>query len=191
MIQAGLFAPGQRWSSALGEPNGATFSKDGRRRYLLWRTFDDCADRKPMVFVMLNPSTADASVNDPTIRRCMWFARREGAGGIVVVNLSPHRATHPRDLYAAHAAGDDIVYGLKNGLTIFQAFRMGGPVVFAWGAGVRPPLYGAIRNVRRRALEAGQSPLCLGRTKDADPRHPLMLRNDTPLESYDGLAAAV
>lgn len=58
--------------------NGAALSPDGVYRYRLWRIWDD--DLAPTAFVMLNPSTADAMQDDPTIRRCMSFARSWGAG---------------------------------------------------------------------------------------------------------------
>jgi hypothetical protein len=61
---------------------GAVLSDDGVYRYRLWRIWDD--DRAPTAFLMLNPSTADATVDDPTLRRCIAFARRWGAGGGVV-----------------------------------------------------------------------------------------------------------
>jgi len=75
---------------------GAIVSDDGLYRYRLWRRWD--AECPTMVWIMLNPSTADAEVDDPTIRRCIGFARREHCGGIEVVNLYALRATNP----AAH-----------------------------------------------------------------------------------------
>ena len=64
---------------------GATFSADRRYRYRLWREWD--RSRAVVAFVMLNPSTADASRDDPTIRRCIGFARAWGFGGVEVANL--------------------------------------------------------------------------------------------------------
>lgn len=71
----------------------ATISECGRYRYRLTRRF---ADGPCATFVMLNPSTADETIDDPTIRRCRNFAIREGCGGLVVVNLFAYRATDPR-----------------------------------------------------------------------------------------------
>lgn len=78
--------------------SGAVLSADGSCRYLLARIWDPSQD--PAVFVMLNPSTADATVDDRTIHRCMDFARRWECGGIVVVNLFAIRATDPKVMLA-------------------------------------------------------------------------------------------
>jgi hypothetical protein len=72
----------------------AEISEDGKYRYALMRMWDD----KPlMMFCMLNPSTADATKDDPTIRRCIGFAKDRGYGGIYVVNLMAYRATDPAE----------------------------------------------------------------------------------------------
>jgi len=77
---------------------GAVISPCGLYRYSLTRTWSAAL---PLPFVMLNPSTADADIDDPTIRRCMAFARREHAGGIIVANVFAYRATSPADLWKA------------------------------------------------------------------------------------------
>jgi hypothetical protein len=74
---------------------GALLSEDGRYRYRLWRLWDDLAP--VMVWVMLNPSTADADLDDPTIRKCIGFAKANRHGGIIVVNLFAWRATDPKE----------------------------------------------------------------------------------------------
>jgi len=80
----------------LSQPSGAVFSPCDRYRYVLWRTW------KPhipsVVFIGLNPSTADAQRNDPTIRRCIGFAQTWGYGGIIIANLFSYRATQPNTL---------------------------------------------------------------------------------------------
>ena len=63
----------------------AEFSEDGRYRYYLTRRWDKC--RYPIIFAMLNPSTATAEIDDPTLRRCIGYARKWGYGGLIVVNL--------------------------------------------------------------------------------------------------------
>ena len=77
---------------------GALLSSCGTYRYRLWRYWH--TEREPLIFIMLNPSTADAMQDDPTIRKCIGFAKRLGFGGIEVVNLFAYRATDPRDLRA-------------------------------------------------------------------------------------------
>src|SRR5690349_51792 len=83
----------------MSAPAGAIFSKDHRYRYLLWRTLDKGS--KYLAVIGLNPSTADASVNDPTNRRCIGFARDWGYSRLYVVNLFAFRATKPDVLRAA------------------------------------------------------------------------------------------
>ena len=65
----------------------------GNYRYLLWREWD--SDRKIVSFIMLNPSRADAEINDPTITRCINFAKSWGYGRLEVVNLFAYRTSHP------------------------------------------------------------------------------------------------
>lgn len=113
----------------------ATVSEDGLYRYDLGRRWTD----GPLLgYVMCNPSTADDVIDDPTIRRCIGFAKREGLAGIVVRNLWAYRATIPFDVLAAWRAGVDIVGPENDGWLAdlggegarFQVPR----VVAAWGA---------------------------------------------------------
>ncbi len=144
----------------------AVISACGLYRYRLTRTWDD---RPPLVYVMLNPSTADALKDDATIRVCMGRAQRMGCGGIVVVNLFAYRATHPEELLLA---ADPV--GPENDQHISAALT-GNPhtVIAAWGVG---------GNYLRRAWKVAhtcrmlQVPLhCLGVTKDGNPKHPLRI----------------
>jgi hypothetical protein len=171
------------WSAPLGRESGAWFpwSEGGGENYrtLLWRTFEVNSERAPLVFCMLNPSTATETEDDPTIRRCIGFAKRERAGGMIVVNLSPWRATDPRDLEKVQRAGVDVLLSDANRHAM-QTARHYGRFVLAWGAHVRPWMDRAARTARCIAGD----PLCLGKTKHGEPRHPLMLRADTPLVSY-------
>lgn len=82
-----------------GMASGARFSRCRRFRYALWRQWD--MERPSVMLIGLNPSTADAHRNDPTIRRCIGFARDWGYGGVRVLNLFAFRATYPSDLKAA------------------------------------------------------------------------------------------
>ena len=156
----------------------AVLSEDGQYRYLLTRIWD--RTRKPLVVVMLNPSTADAFTDDPTIRRLAGpngFARRHRAGGVVVVNLFALRSTDPRAL-KQHA--DPV--GRYNDAFIRQATGMTDTVLCAWGAaGVqdeRGPRVVKALKARRVALR------CLGMTSTGQPRHPLYVLGDAVLEPY-------
>jgi hypothetical protein len=144
-------------------------SEDGRYRYHLTRTWDD-GDRA--VFVMLNPSTADAYEDDPTIRRCIGYARRWGLAGIEVVNLYAYRATNPAELWEV----DDPV-GPENDLWLRAVGSSGFPLVAAWGANAQP------RRVQRVLGLPGFDRLtCLRTTQAGHPGHPLYLPKElTPV----------
>lgn len=155
----------------------AVFSKPGRTyRFLLTRIWDPSVT--PMVFVMLNPSTADAMVDDPTIRRCAGFARREKSGGLVVANLFALRSTNPRVLqFHSEPTG-----GGTNDAFIRQAAGMSPLVVAAWGtAGV---LHERGRKVAWMLRDAGIRLQCLGTTSTGQPRHPLYLPGTVQLVDY-------
>lgn len=150
----------------------ATISDDGVYRYRLGRRWDD---RSPVLFVMLNPSTADADIDDPTIRRCVGFARSWGWGGIEVVNRFALRATNPGELMTA----DDPV-GPHNDEHVRQALRESIFTVVAWGA---HPLAADPWPLLDDAQAAGPV-RCLGKTKVGAPRHPLYMAASTPLELW-------
>ena len=156
---------------------GAVLSSDGVYRYRLGRTWDPALP--PAVWIMLNPSTADANQDDPTIRRVVRFStglRFPDVGGIVVANLYAYRATRPADLWQA----DDPV-GPDNDAHLRELLATGGPVVAAWGANARP---GRVDQVAGMAGVRGVKLYCLGTTKDGAPRHPLYVRSDTPLYEW-------
>lgn len=147
------------------EDRGAELSVDGVYRYLLWRRWDK--EKPRALFIMLNPSTADAEIDDPTIRRCIGFARSWGLGGIRVVNLYPFRATKPADLWNA-----SIPEGYCNLRYIERGIDTNGVSIAAWGAHGREP---QIRRVRNLFYELGVPLYALGLTKDGQPRHPLYM----------------
>ncbi len=107
----------------------AIVSACGRYRYSLTRVWNPALPR--IYFVMLNPSTADATQDDPTIRKCRGFASRAGAGSLKVVNLYALRSTDPNALLAA--AWEDRI-GPENDWHMRGAMNRAGRVVFAWGA---------------------------------------------------------
>ena len=116
----------------------AWMSRDNVHRYQLTRRWR--ASGPLCVFIMLNPSTADALDDDPTIRRCIGFARREQCAGLIVVNLFAYRATKPADLprhavtglHHRPAVGVDNDYWLRRVGTLLR--NSGGFAVAAWGA---------------------------------------------------------
>jgi hypothetical protein len=134
----------------------------------LTRTWDDALP--VMVWVMLNPSTADHEIDDPTILACMDFARRNGCGGIVVVNLFAVRSPHPK-VMKAHAAP----IGPSNDAFLQRHFvdaaADGGLVIAAWGTG--GDHLGRAAEVRAMVEKWGLTLHCFGVTKDGHPKHPL------------------
>lgn len=157
----------------------AVLSPCGTYRYMLTRDWWP-KDRGHVLFVMLNPSTADATVDDPTVRKCATFARLWGYDGISIVNLFAYRATRPADLEAATTARPaiDIVGPANDDLIEVLLDAAGiGLVVAAWGA--HRIAHGRGRWLRRRAAELEVPLHVLGFTQHADPRHPLYCRADT------------
>lgn len=152
----------------------ATMSTCTRYRYRLLRRWND----SPLAcWVMLNPSTADESIDDPTIRRCISFAKEWGMGGVMVLNLFAFRATDPKQL-----KGIDDPIGKENDEWIVKVTDeiMGakepGRIVYAWGT------HGAHlhRDEEVRKLLDRHKPLCIGRNRDGSPKHPLYTAASTP-----------
>lgn len=140
---------------------GATISDCGRYRYALWRKW---APGETVMFVGMNPSTADATLDDPTIRRCVGFARAWGYGGLMMTNLFAWRATVPAHmLMAADPVGSD------NDATLRTAYLNAALTVAAWGA---HGTYGGRHNAVRKMLPRLHY---LRLTKDGHPGHPLYL----------------
>lgn len=149
---------------------GATISDCGRYRYTLTREW--LIGAKPGVtFIMLNPSTADAAKDDPTIRRCIGFAKTWGYGALTVVNLFAWRATDPRELLRA----PDPV-GRDNGDAIRAAAAGASLVVAAWGDNSRLPRAFVQARVDEVVRLLALYPLhAIHMTRDGFPRHPLYL----------------
>jgi len=155
----------------------ALLSACGTWRYRLERVF---GDGPTAVFVGLNPSTADAVTDDPTIRRLRGFWQREGWGRLVVVNLFAWRSPSPDALVASERAGVDVV-GPENDAHLQRAFGEVPPerLIVGWGA---TPIATTRRRWLERRLPVGAR--CLGLTKAGWPRHPLYLAADTPFETW-------
>lgn len=166
---------------------GADISECGTYRYRLWRFW---SDGPKVTWIMLNPSTADAEVDDPTIRRCvgfttLWAENRGGyceLGGIDVVNLYALRATYPKEL---DAHPDPI--GPENNHHVRSAMDESTLCIAAWGCRKTgyPDNFGArVNAVHQIALDLGATMYCLGIAKDGSPRHPLYLPYDAPFTPW-------
>lgn len=142
----------------------AVISDCGLYRYELRRVWDPTG---PLLeFVMLNPSTADASTDDPTIRRCIGFAKRWGYGGIVVRNLYALRATNPEVLL--NYSGD--AYGPRNDRYI--ADDVADCTIVAWGAHAATLSERAIAVIEVLGFFRPRL-FCLGTNANGSPKHPL------------------
>jgi hypothetical protein len=163
------------------ESAGAVLSSDGLYRYVLSRAWD--AGSPLVTWVLLNPSTANAKEDDPTVRKLIAFSTVLGMSRLAVVNLFAWRATKPTELYAA----PDPV-GPHNPVTLRGWVRRAHLVVVGWGnhAGDRRLRgWGMVAQVREAAREAGRDLHCLGTNADGSPRHPLYLPYATPLTRWD------
>ena len=160
---------------------------DGFHRYVLTRQWDNPRLPGTVGWVMLNPSTADAVHDDPTIKRCIGFTERWGYASLRVVNLFSFRTAHPDILKKQPFLqrntdkSDDHLQAALDECAI---------IVLAWGAhGSHNLLADRVAEVRCQFLnqlwEHKHTPVFhLGKTKHGQPRHPLMLASDTPLTAY-------
>lgn len=153
-------------------PKRALISPCGKYRYTLWRSWAPIAhNSRTMCFFMLNPSTADAEIDDQTIRKCIHYAKREGFQHLMVVNLYAFRSTDPSALWTM---GANDARGPDNITHVLDALMNCEQVVVAWGnpGGNKLPVW----------LDGLDFPVwCLGTNKDGSPKHPCYLANDTPL----------
>ena len=155
--------------------SGAVIKSD--YRYLLWREWD--SSKETISFIMLNPSRADAEINDPTITRCINFAKSWGYGRLEVVNLFAYRTPHPSLLKQATEP-----IGRDNDRYILQSVERSDRVILAWGN------HGtwSKRDLYTIKLLQNQNYLySLGITKRGCPRHPLYLRSNTKPQIYPSI----
>lgn len=169
-------------SLLFGDDNesSATISECGLYRYDLMRTWVEFHPRiRRVAFVMLNPSTADSMKPDPTMTRCLRYAKDWGFESLVIVNLFSLRSTDPDEL---QRAADPV--GPENDKYIRRWVSDSELVVCGWGA--HPFARRRIDHVLGLIRESGKVPHCLARTKEGHPGHPLFLRKDlkpVPMEA--------
>jgi hypothetical protein len=145
------------------EFTGAIFSEDRRYRYELWRVWD--SGKPMMMFVGLNPSTADETEPDNTVTRCMGFANSWGFGGMYMMNLFAYRATKPKDMFVQDdPVGPDTDYHLK---LVQDKVEM---ILLAWGNhGTFMRRDHAVLSILHKNVHY------LRKTKAGNPEHPLYL----------------
>lgn len=157
--------------------SGARISECGLYRYRLWRDWD--THRDSLLWIMLNPSTADAAQDDPTIRRCVGFAKQWGFGRIEVVNLFALRSPSPKAL-----KGHRDPVGPRNDVIIHHACTTHNSdgIIAAWGS--HGDILGRASDVKREIMQF--KPMCLGVTVGGHPRHPLYVKADTERRLFGG-----
>ena len=141
----------------------AIISADNVYRYRLERIWDE--GKPKVLFIMLNPSTADALEDDATISKIVKFAHRWGYGGVYVANLYAFRSRHPKDL---KTTSDPI--GPENKEHIQSLLGSVDRVFYAWGNDEKEPLW---------LRELVKDPFCIALSTKGIPRHPLYLRDDS------------
>jgi hypothetical protein len=139
---------------------GAEFPNDRIHRYALYRIWDES---KPLImFIGLNPSTADEKKDDPTIKRCVAFAKHWGYGGLIMANIFAYRATDPRKMKkAADPVGPD------NDKWIRKLAKKADKVVGVWGN------HGTHQNRGADVVEMFPRLFCIAKNKSGTPAHPL------------------
>lgn len=157
-------------------------------RYVLRRNW--IGDGGIVNFIMLNPSTATDTFDDPTIRRCIGFAKRWGFSGLVVTNLFAYRATQPRDLelLISKPGGINIAIGDDNAAHLEREAKVAKAIVCAWGDNcdiLEHRDLDVIETLRQYDL------FCIRRTKQGNPAHPVREPyTNAPILLYGALAAS-
>jgi hypothetical protein len=161
--------PGGKVRLRLGEGvrGDAVMSADGRYRQIMRRWLGDAFPERYILFIGMNPSTADATVDDPTCAREWTFARREGFSGMVKCNVGDYRATDPKMLVAPGivAVSPANIPAIRHG----KLNKALGP---------------AGREIVETLRSDGVELWCFGTNADGSPKHPLYLRADTPLVRF-------
>lgn len=166
------------------ETGGAVFDRSRAYRYLLWRTLENSVQSSDanLLVVMLNPNTADAERNDPTIRRCISFAQSWGFSRLEVVNLFAVKTPNPAQL-----KGFKDAIGKENDRFILEAAEKAGRIVVAWGNhGRMDERDREVTSLLRSAAKTSVQLLCFGTTKFGNPRHPLYVRSDFEPCAFSG-----
>lgn len=153
----------------------ALFSNDKLHRLRLSRIWNKSAPR--ILFIMLNPSTANEYILDPTVKRCVKIADSLGFGSAEIVNIFSLRATDPKLLYLSKDPTNRY-----NDLVISKAASIANKIVVAWG--INGNLNNRGSEVSAKLIKDGYNLFAFGYTRDGNPKHPLYLPGNTPLVSW-------
>ncbi len=156
----------------------AVISQCEKYRYTLYRAWDK--SKPKVMFIMLNPSTADATFDDPTIRRCIGFAKSWGFGSLYVGNLFAYRATNPKSLFLT-----DNPIGENNKYWLDKMVSLSDKVVCAWGnSPILKRFQKTNKNDEYQPLLGYQNLHYIDLSNDGTPKHPLYLKGDLQLKPY-------
>ena len=146
----------------------AIISQDNKYRYQLSRIWNE--EKPQILFIMLNPSTADADVDDPTIRRVVNFAKSWGYGGVFVGNLYAFRSTDPKKLRNTYdPIGEDNTQHIKYLIGLTER------IIYAWGNNKKEPEW---------LRDLVDTPYCIDISKKGIPKHPLYLKKELEPKLY-------
>ena len=147
----------------------ANISKDKIYRYTLSRTWD--STKPTVLFIGLNPSIADENVDDPTVTRCINFAKDWGYGTLLMANLFAYRSTYPKEIYLI----DDPI-GKDNDYYLLECVKQSDLIMACWGNN------GTYMGREKIIKELVPNLYCLQKNKNGTPHHPLRLpRNINPI----------
>ena len=146
----------------------AVFSKCRKYRYSLTRSWNS-ADGY-VLFIGLNPSIADETIDDPTLTRCINFAKDWGYGGLIMVNLFAYMSTYPTDLKKVK-----LPIGNNNNKHILKNHQKSQLTVAAWGND------GHFLKRDKEVLKIISNPMCLNINKSGQPAHPLYQKKNQEL----------
>ena len=149
----------------------AVFSNCRKYRYSLTRSWNSANGY--VLFIGLNPSIADETIDDPTLTRCINFAKDWGYGGLIMVNLFAYMLTYPMELKKVK-----LPIGKDNNRHILKNYRKSGLTVVAWGND------GYFLNRDKEVLEIINRPMCLNINKSGQPAHPLYQKKDQRLINF-------
>ena len=158
-------------NNLLPTESGAILSEDRRYRYALWRKWEQ-QEKRYVLFIGLNPSTADEEEDDNTIRRCKRFAADWGYGAVCMANLFAGRATEPKEMMKL---SDPV--GYENNSWLLDLARGADLIVCAWG---NDGTY-MQRDNEVLTLLSEYKLMCLVKNKSGTPKHPLYVKADAKL----------
>ncbi len=152
----------------------ACFSEDDKYRYKLSRLID--IGKGKIVWCMLNPSTANAFILDPTLRKCLEFSKRWGFRQMSIINLYALRATNPKELYKVKYP-----IGMENDNAISGECENADMIICGWG---QEKIVKSYNFDKMKKYFKNKHVCCLGTNKDDSPKHPLYLPYTTHLRSF-------